>query len=590
MSIQLVEVTIPFANITELDVSIGTTISSGGGGSNGNASSLTTGVVAIGVGGTGATTAPDASTNLGLGATANVTFASVTAPRLIGKSNGLELFCKAGLAINAGQVVYVTGASGNNIIIGLAQANAESTSSKTIGISESTLANNATGYVITEGLMTVSISSATAVEGDPIWLSPTTAGGMIFGIANKPSSPNHMVYLGVVTRKTGNTVIEIYVKVQNGSELDELSDVAITSLATGHALMRGNTSWVNRSLVSADISDASAGGNGAGDDGKLVKFGANSLRTGVGGGITTAAADSGNNGGYISTSLNGWISTSESGFIQTDNGGNISTSGGGNIETGFNGSIQTGFEGYIRTGEYAPISTYGGGSIITGNGSISTGNGSFTTGEGNLTGGFGTGTIAITANETFTGTCAFNSITVGGSTDGAVGRQLFGAANTTSALTALGYVTKEKTGNGTAVINSVTRIADNHLTGWSLDANSTYEVTGSLWCFADTGGMRVTIEFSQSLDSRYADTAAGFGTASAPDAGVNAAISKLSGVNELLILDRTNPIDSECATIFVRFRTGTSAPTAQFKYAQRTATNNLGSFLLTSSIVSIRKV
>ncbi len=187
---------------------------------------------------------------------ANPTFTGiVTAPRITGRCDGLEVFCKAGLAINAGQVVYVTGAAGNNIIIGLAQANAEPTSSKTIGISESTLALNATGYAITEGLLTVSISAPAAVEGDPIWLSPTTAGGMVFGSANKPSAPNHIVYLGVVTRKTGNTVVEIYVKIQNGAELDELADVAITSPAAGQALMRGATLWENRSLVAADIGD-----------------------------------------------------------------------------------------------------------------------------------------------------------------------------------------------------------------------------------------------------------------------------------------------------------------------------------------------
>ena len=190
---------------------------------------------------------------------ANPTFTGiVTAPRITGRCDGLEVFCKAGLAINAGQVVYVTGAAGNNIIIGLAQANSEPTSSKTIGISESTLAHNATGYAITEGLMTVSISAPSAVEGDPIWLSPTTAGGMVFGAANKPSAPNHIVYLGVVTRKTGNTVVEIYVKIQNGAELDELADVSITSPVAGQALMRGASLWENRSLVSADISDATA--------------------------------------------------------------------------------------------------------------------------------------------------------------------------------------------------------------------------------------------------------------------------------------------------------------------------------------------
>lgn len=186
----------------------------------------------------------------------NPTFTGiVTAPRITGRCDGIELLCKAGLPINAGQVVYITGASGSNIIIGLAQADSEPTSSKTIGISESTLATNATGYAITEGLMTVSISAPSAIEGDPIWLSPTTAGGMVFGLANKPVAPNHIVYLGVVTRKTGNTVVEIYVKIQNGAELDELADVSITNPIAGQALMRGASLWENRSLVASDISD-----------------------------------------------------------------------------------------------------------------------------------------------------------------------------------------------------------------------------------------------------------------------------------------------------------------------------------------------
>jgi len=182
----------------------------------------------------------------------------VTAPRIDGKCAGLELFCKAGQAIDAGQVVYVTGSSGTNVIIGLAQADTELTSSKTIGICESTLAHNATGYVITEGLMTVNISAPTAAVGDPIWLSGTTAGGMLFGAANKPAYPYHIVYLGVVTRKTGNTIVEMYVKVQNGLEIDELSDVLITTPLENQALVRNSDKWINRYLLSSDISDLAA--------------------------------------------------------------------------------------------------------------------------------------------------------------------------------------------------------------------------------------------------------------------------------------------------------------------------------------------
>lgn len=253
---------------------------------------------------------------------ANPTFTGiVTAPRITGRCDGLEVFCKAGLAINAGQVVYVTGAAGNNIIIGLAQANSEPTSSKTIGISESTLAHNATGYAITEGLMTVSISAPSAIEGDPIWLSPTTAGGMVFGAANKPSAPNHIVYLGVVTRKTGNTVVEIYVKIQNGAELDELADVAITSPVAGQALMRGASLWENRSLVSADISDATSAATPSTIVKRNAQGGAEFAGTSsIAVSVTSTSATAVNAVSTNSTAVYGESGSSDGGFFASDTG------------------------------------------------------------------------------------------------------------------------------------------------------------------------------------------------------------------------------------------------------------------------------
>jgi len=257
---------------------------------------------------------------------ANPTFTGiVTAPRITGRCDGMEVLCKAGLAINAGQVVYVTGASGNNIIIGLAQANAELTSSKTIGVSESTLANNATGYVITEGLLTVSISAPAANEGDPIWLSPTTAGGMVFGAANRPVAPNHMVYLGVVTRKTGNTIVEIFVKVQNGSELEELADVLITSPTAGQALMRGASLWENRSLVSADISDATANAT----PNTIVKRGSQggaafAGTSGVAVSATSTSATAVNAVSTNSTAVYGESGSSDGGFFASSTGTGLS--------------------------------------------------------------------------------------------------------------------------------------------------------------------------------------------------------------------------------------------------------------------------
>ena len=60
---------------------------------------------------------------------------------------------KAGVAINKGQAVYVTGADGTNMIVGLASNATEATSSKTMGLLESTVAINGKTNVITEGFL-----------------------------------------------------------------------------------------------------------------------------------------------------------------------------------------------------------------------------------------------------------------------------------------------------------------------------------------------------------------------------------------------------------------------------------------------------
>ena len=157
-----------------------------------------------------------------------------------GSAANVEIYAKATTTIPRGGIVYISGASGANKLISLAQANTEPLSSKTIGVSIQALATNGFGYVMTEGDLTglgINLGSGHGVEeGDPIWLSPTTAGGMVFGVANKPSAPDHMVFIGYVLRINGNTLDEIYVKIQNGYALEELHNVAISSPANKQVL------------------------------------------------------------------------------------------------------------------------------------------------------------------------------------------------------------------------------------------------------------------------------------------------------------------------------------------------------------------
>lgn len=155
-----------------------------------------------------------------------------------------------GSTLNKGSVVYISGATGANALVALAQANAESTSATTIGFLDSTLNTGDQGLVIVEGVIS-GIDTSAATEGDPVWLSPTTAGGVVFGLANKPQAPNHLVYLGVVTRAHA-TVGEIQIHIYNGWELDELHNVQITSPVTGNILVYNASTglWVNTSTVS----------------------------------------------------------------------------------------------------------------------------------------------------------------------------------------------------------------------------------------------------------------------------------------------------------------------------------------------------
>ena len=151
---------------------------------------------------------------------------------------------KLGEAIAKGQAVYVTSADGTNMIVSKASNASDATSSKTLGLLETGGSTNDKVFVITEGLL-AGLDTSTAAAGDPVWLG--TAGNLLYGLANKPLSPAHMVFIGIVTRVNANNG-EIFVKVQNGFELEELHDVLITGTPVDKAVIQYDTAsglWKN---------------------------------------------------------------------------------------------------------------------------------------------------------------------------------------------------------------------------------------------------------------------------------------------------------------------------------------------------------
>lgn len=158
-----------------------------------------------------------------------------------------------GVTITKGSVVYISGATGDNALVSLADADTEPTSSKTIGLVAANIANDATGMIVCEGLIS-GVNTGSATAGQSVWLS-STAGAFVFGAP--PAKPAHSVYLGVVIR-AHSVNGEILVKVQNGYELNELHDVNAGSPSDNNVLAwdSATSMWTNQTAAQANLATA----------------------------------------------------------------------------------------------------------------------------------------------------------------------------------------------------------------------------------------------------------------------------------------------------------------------------------------------
>jgi hypothetical protein len=164
------------------------------------------------------------------------------------------------------QAVRVTGAQGQRLKVDLALATNDLLSAETIGLVTETIANNQEGFITTSGLVrnintTGSLQSETWADGDILYLSPTTAGNIT---KVKPTAPNHIVIIGYVVYAHVNQGT-IFVKVDNGYELNELHNVLINGVANNDVLTYDSATslWKNKQsnylqIVSKDITDSAA--------------------------------------------------------------------------------------------------------------------------------------------------------------------------------------------------------------------------------------------------------------------------------------------------------------------------------------------
>jgi hypothetical protein len=133
------------------------------------------------------------------------------------------------VTLTKGMPVYAFGGTGDRMTVKRAKNTSDATSAQTVGIVLSTsIAANQKGIIMMQGLLDgLSIlPTSTWSDGDPVYLGATD--GSITNV--KPSAPNHLVYLGVVTTASNGSAGRMYVRVQNGYEIDELHDVSINPL------------------------------------------------------------------------------------------------------------------------------------------------------------------------------------------------------------------------------------------------------------------------------------------------------------------------------------------------------------------------
>lgn len=154
------------------------------------------------------------------------------------------------------QAVRISGAQGNRVKVALAKGDGDANSLDTLGLVTENILNNESGFVTTYGLVRGidtrgNLQNETWSEGDQLYLSPTTFGGLT---NIPPTAPSHSVRLGYVVQSSPNG--SIFVKVDNGYEIDELHNVNINtaSLSYGDLLMYDTQVWYNTKQLTGSYS------------------------------------------------------------------------------------------------------------------------------------------------------------------------------------------------------------------------------------------------------------------------------------------------------------------------------------------------
>jgi predicted heme/steroid binding protein len=221
------------------------------------------------------------------------------------------------------QVVKIIGAQGQRLQVGLARADNDFNSKDSIGLVAENINNNNEGFIISSGLLeeintTGSLQGETWSDGDTLYLSGTTF-GQLTNI--KPSAPIHTVIIGFVAYSHANHG-KIFVKVDNGYELEELHDVAPTPYINNGVLYRDTTVGLWKSATIATLLGYTPANQAITLTINGTSYDLSANRTWNVGTVTSITAGSGLSGGTITTT--GTISHADtSSQASVDNTGGV---------------------------------------------------------------------------------------------------------------------------------------------------------------------------------------------------------------------------------------------------------------------------
>ena len=145
----------------------------------------------------------------------------------VGETQHIRALNNTGAQIARGKVVYVVGAQGQRLTIALADADTEILSKDTIGFTSEAIADGAEGFVIVQGVIN-NVNTNGMTDGATVYLSQT-AGSYT---TTPPSDPAHLVILGFIVNGGSGGAGSIYVKVDNGYELEELHNISDSAKTT----------------------------------------------------------------------------------------------------------------------------------------------------------------------------------------------------------------------------------------------------------------------------------------------------------------------------------------------------------------------